>query len=97
MKYRYGLSGIGKTTTINALNTFNPKQFHILSPNNLKWDQNKSIVSHFKNHHPLLGQIGLNSVRSRLSNFDHLSQGEQYRVIIAHLIKDSLIINPLQP
>eukprot|EP01084_Bolivina_argentea_P030268 56113_1 len=46
--YIYGPSGIGKTTLLNALTQYNKSQYHILNPNDLIWDNNKAVVSHFK-------------------------------------------------
>eukprot|EP01084_Bolivina_argentea_P267682 454467_1 len=45
--YIFGPSGVGKTTLINELKRYNNSQYHILNPNELKWNSNKSVVSHF--------------------------------------------------
>ena len=88
--FRVGDSGAGKTTAIRDLHQSNPQKFHLLDPKEIKWDDNKSVVSHFNQQHYLLTCVGLNSIRSRVSNYRVLSEGLKYRVVVARLLKESL-------
>lgn len=77
----YGGSGTGKTTLL--------KQFGLLE--NINFSSEKSLISNFDWLEPqeaslLLSSIGLSSVPTWLRPFHCLSNGEQYRAILAYKI-----------
>lgn len=92
-----GPSGSGKTTALRDLHQSNPGKFHILDPAQICWDADKSVVSHLNQQHYLLNSVGLNSIRSRVSNFKSLSEGQKYRVVVARLLKESLCSKHIDP
>lgn len=90
MTFSVGDSGAGKTTAIRGLHQSNPQMFHLLDPKEIEWNDDKSVVSHLNQQHYLLTSVGLNSIRSRVSNYRVLSEGQKYRVVVARLLKESL-------
>ena len=81
-----GGSGSGKTT---ILNTIKP-------PEEIIWDGNKSIASHFNSFEDArdrLGAAGLNSIPSWVRPFHTLSNGEQFRAELARRLEDNATID----
>ena len=92
-----GPSGAGKSTALRDLHQSNPDKFHILDPTQIEWDDDKSVVTHLNQQHYLLNSVGLNSIRSRVSNHRSLSEGQKYRVVVARLLKESLCSKHIDP
>jgi len=68
--------------------------FHM---NDIHWQPNESVISHFKYMDnietivDILSSIGLNSVPTLMKPFHVLSQGEQYRALLARLLQTTFI------
>lgn len=90
-----GASGSGKSTILNYLAQINKQKVSDTS-----FDNTKSLISNFDKLSPqeatmLLSQIGLASVPTWIRPFNTLSNGEQYRAMLAKSIysaKDNEII-----
>jgi len=79
-----GGSGSGKTSILK----------HIGEPKQIEFDKDKPLISNFhwlepKDATALLGSIGLSSVPTWLRPFRLLSNGEQYRAILAYLVSSA--------
>jgi len=81
-----GPSGAGKTTVANEL--FPEK---MRNTENMKWSKDKAIIDDFPQDLPmrevteLLSSVGFSSPPAWLRPFHALSNGEQFRVTIAHI------------
>eukprot|EP00485_Elphidium_margaritaceum_P015018 CAMPEP_0202728208 /NCGR_PEP_ID=MMETSP1385-20130828/185509_1 /ASSEMBLY_ACC=CAM_ASM_000861 /TAXON_ID=933848 /ORGANISM="Elphidium margaritaceum" /LENGTH=1594 /DNA_ID=CAMNT_0049394455 /DNA_START=27 /DNA_END=4812 /DNA_ORIENTATION=- len=89
-----GESGCGKSTLLRQLHRENPTQTMFKSADQLQWNRDRSVISHFSDVSvdaamKFMSSIGLNNVRTWLKPFHILSQGEQYRVTFARLLKES--------
>ena len=84
-------SGVGKTSLLRYLKRKYSKNFIYLLENDIKWKNNECILTKLgkngNNAIELCSSIGLNSVPTWLKPFYVLSQGEQYRAILARLLK----------
>lgn len=81
----YGGSGSGKSTILKSLGDVSDPIF----------DNSKALISNFdwlepKEATKILSSVGLSSVPSWLRPFDKLSNGEQYRALIAYKLAKSL-------
>lgn len=81
-----GPSGSGKTTIMNSLGKVNE----------VEWDADRAICSHFKNADDAkkrLGAVGLNSVPVMVRPFHVLSNGEKFRADLARRLEDGALID----
>ena len=81
-----GPSGSGKSSLLAEFGT----------EEKIDWDQEKAVVSHFKDHDDAidrLGAVGFNSVPSWMRPYHVLSNGEQFRVELARKLKDGAVID----
>jgi GTPase SAR1 family protein len=81
-----GPSGSGKSS---LLEQFGKEE-------NLDWDQDKSVASHFESADDAidrLGAVGFNSVPSWMRPYHVLSNGEQFRADLARKLKDGAVID----
>lgn len=88
-----GQSGSGKTSLLRQLVTDYPGMFEFKSTTSMKWNPNKSILSHFMTPEiamEILGSVGLNSVPTWVKHVLVLSQGERYRCCVARLLQESI-------
>ena len=91
-----GESGSGKSTLLRSLQRQNPNLCVFMNPSDLKWNDQKAVISEFDDDYrsdqriDLLSSIGLNSVPSWLKPFHILSNGERYRASMARLLSAGL-------
>jgi len=81
-----GASGSGKS---NLLKEFGEEE-------NIEWDHNKAVCSHFKNPEEAqdrLSSVGFNSIPSWMRPYHVLSTGERFRSDLARRIKDNAVID----
>ena len=82
-----GSSGSGKSTILN-------RKFG--NPEQLEWDNHKSIASHFGSYEEAtekFGAVGLNSIPTWLKPYNVLSNGEKFRADMARRLKDNAVID----
>lgn len=82
----YGNSGSGKSTLL--------KEFGV--DEEINWDNNKAIISHFNTPDEginLLGAVGLNSIPTWYKPYNVLSNGEKFRANLARKLKDGCVID----
>lgn len=82
-----GSSGSGKSTILHKLYG---------NEENIEWDNNKAIASHFysiEDASEKFGAVGLNSIPTWLKPYNVLSNGEKFRADLARRIKSGAIID----
>lgn len=82
----HGNSGSGKSTLL--------KEFGV--DEEVNWDINKAIISHFNSPDEginLLGAVGLNSIPTWYKPYNVLSNGEKFRANLARKLKDGCVID----
>lgn len=82
-----GSSGSGKSTILH--NNFGYEE-------NIEWDNNKCIASHFESFEEAsnkFGAVGLNSIPTWLKPYRVLSNGEKFRADLARRLKDGAVID----